>query len=34
MARLFEKARRFHTPCTELYGRVLVLQVKALRRFN
>ncbi|OJA10610.1 hypothetical protein AZE42_09931 [Rhizopogon vesiculosus] len=26
MARLFEKARRWHTPCTEQYGRVLVLQ--------
>lgn len=27
MARLFEKARRWHEPCTEPYGRVLLLQV-------
>jgi chromatin structure-remodeling complex subunit RSC1/2 len=26
MARLFEKARRFHQPTTEAYGRVLLLQ--------
>lgn len=26
-ARLFEKARRWHEPCTETYGHVLLLQV-------
>jgi hypothetical protein len=34
MARLFEKARRWHTPCTEQYGRVLVLQVKVPHHFK
>jgi chromatin structure-remodeling complex subunit RSC1/2 len=29
MARLFEKARRWYEPCTESYGRVLVLQVRS-----